>query len=92
MLLQAYNNSVSILMCSTNNAIFMKTETVLLSDLVAQDGQIKAADKIGCHQTAISAAIKKGREIYLEVRNGSVVSGFEVKPALNLPFHKNKKA
>lgn len=71
---------------------FMEIETVLLSDLVKRESQEAAAEKIGCHQTAISAAIKKGREIYLEVRNGCVVSGFEVKPALGLPFHKNKKA
>ena len=70
----------------------MEIETLLLSDLVKQEGQKVAADKIGCHQTAISAAVKKGREIYLEVRNGAVVSGFEVKPALGLPFHKKKKA
>ena len=47
----------------------MEIETLLLSDLVKQEGQKVAADKIGCHQTAISAAVKKGREIYLEVRN-----------------------
>lgn len=62
----------------------MEIETLLLSDLVKQEGQKVAADKIGCHQTAISAAVKKGREIYLEVRNGAVVSGFEVKPALGV--------
>lgn len=53
---------------------------------------MKAADKIGCHQTAVSAALRKKREIYLELRNGEVVAGYEIKPALGLPFIKNKKA
>ncbi|MCK4098395.1 MULTISPECIES: Cro/CI family transcriptional regulator [Acinetobacter] len=67
-------------------------ETILLKDMVERDGQMKAADKIGCHQTAVSAAIRKKREIYLELRNGEVVAGYEIKPALGLPFIKNKKA
>lgn len=67
-------------------------ETILLKDMVERDGQMRAADKIGCHQTAVSAAIRKKREIYLELRNGEVVAGYEIKPALGLPFIKNKKA
>ena len=67
-------------------------ETILLKDMVERDGQMKAADKIGCHQTAVSAALRKKREIYLELRNGEVVAGYEIKPALGLPFIKNKKA
>lgn len=92
MLLQGNNNSVSILMCSTNTVIFMEKNLIPLIDFAEQQGQIGAAEKIGCHQTAVSAAIKKGREIYLEVKNDSVVSAFEVKKAFNLPLHQNKKA
>lgn len=53
---------------------------------------MKVADKIGCHQTAISSAIRKKREIYLELKDGEIVSGYEVKPALGLPFIKKEKA
>lgn len=77
-------------MVFTNNAISM--ETILLKDMVERDGQMRAADKIGCHQTAVSAAIRKNREIYLEVKDGEVVAGYEIKPALGLPIAKNKKA
>lgn len=90
MLLQVNNSNVSICLISTNIAISM--ETILLKDMVKQDGQLKAADKIGCHQTAVSAALKKKREIYLELQDGKIVSGYEVKPALGLPFIKHKKA
>lgn len=77
-------------MFSTSIVIFM--ESVLLSDMVAQNGQVEVANKIGCHQTAISAAIRKKREIYLEIEDGEVVSGYEVKPALGLPYLKKQKA
>ena len=77
----------------TSSVIFMeKIEKVLLEEMVDREGQKVAADKIGCHQTAISAAIRKKREIYLDIEDGRVVSGYEVKPALGLTFSKNRKA
>lgn len=73
-------------------ALLFYMEKVLLRDMVEQDGQMKVANKIGCHQTAISSAIRKKREIYLELKDGEVVSGYEVKPVLGLPFIKKEKA
>lgn len=69
-----------------------KVEKILLEEMVVREGQQGAADKIGCHQTAISAAIRKKREIYLDIEDGCVVSGYEVKPALGLALSKNRKA
>lgn len=67
-------------------------EKIPLEEMVGREGQQSVADKIGCHQTAISAAILKKREIYLDIEDGRVVSGYEVKPVLGLALSKNRKA
>lgn len=59
---------------------------ILLKDMVEQEGQVQVAKRIGCHQTAISLAVRKNRVIHLEIEDGKVTSGYEIKPAFGLPF------
>ncbi|MDR0219057.1 MAG: Cro/Cl family transcriptional regulator [Enterobacteriaceae bacterium] len=40
-------------------------EKILLAEYVKQNGQVKAANLVGVHQTAISKALKAGRNIVL---------------------------
>ena len=66
-------------------------ESILLKDMVEREGQVQVAKRIGCHQTAISLAVRKNRVIHLEIEDGKVTSGYEIKPALGLPF-KNEES
>lgn len=66
-------------------------EALPLSEFIKKsNGQPQAAGLIGCHQTALSAAIRKGRNIFIQREDGQVVGAYEVKPALNLPYKKQK--
>lgn len=46
---------------------------ISLAEYVNEVGQVKAADAIGVHQTAISKAIRVGRQIFINrLPNGKV--------------------
>lgn len=62
-------------------------ETLPLCEFIQRsNGQPQAAEMIGCHQTALSAAIRKGRNIFIQSIDDQVVGAYEVKPVLNLPY------
>lgn len=48
---------------------------VTLADYVTENGQAKAADMLGVHQTAISKAVRVGRRIFITtLPDGRVVA------------------
>ena len=50
-------------------------DKVTLADYVKENGQAKAADIIGVHQTAISKAVRVGRKIFITtLPDGQVVA------------------
>lgn len=60
-------------------------KTLLLTEFVAQsDGQDEAAKRLGCHQTAVSAALRNTRDIRIQLKGDEVVGAFEIKPAFDL--------
>lgn len=59
---------------------------VTLADYVKENGQAKAADIIGVHQTAISKAVRVGRNIFVTVLPDGKVVAEECRP---FPSNKN---
>ncbi|MCC8376773.1 hypothetical protein CKY10_12075 [Photorhabdus sp. HUG-39] len=57
--------------------------TIPLSEYVLEKGQAKAADEIGCHQTAVSKALRTGRSIYVIQLPDGRVKAEEIKPFPN---------
>ncbi len=53
---------------------------ILLKEFVKEVGQEKAANAIGVHQTAISKALKVGREIYVTKKSDGTVEAEELRP------------
>lgn len=53
---------------------------ISLAEYVDEVGQVKAADAIGVHQTAISKAIRVGRQIFVNKLPGGKVEAEEIKP------------
>ncbi|HBO22451.1 MAG TPA: hypothetical protein DD649_06120 [Providencia sp.] len=60
-------------------------ERIPLSEYVKNNSQEKAASLIGVHQTAISKALREGRNILLTATEGGI-QAIEIKP-----FPSNKK-
>ena len=65
--------------------------TLTLKDYASEVGQVRAGDRLGVTQIAISKAVRSGRNIIVQVADDGKVSAFE-----NKPFHakskKNKSA
>ncbi|WP_253378560.1 Cro/CI family transcriptional regulator [unidentified bacterial endosymbiont] len=53
---------------------------ISLAEFVGEVGQAKAADAIGVHQTAISKAIRVGRQIFIKKLPGGKIKAEEIKP------------
>lgn len=53
---------------------------ITLADYVEENGQAKAADAIGVHQTAISKAVRVGRKIFVTTLPDGRVEAEEVRP------------
>lgn len=53
---------------------------VTLADYVKENGQAKAADIIGVHQTAISKAVRVGRKIFIITKPDGSVEAEEHRP------------
>ncbi|ATA26787.1 hypothetical protein BIY26_07075 [Brenneria goodwinii] len=51
-----------------------------LADFVRENGQAKAADAIGVHQTAISKAVRTGRKIFVIQLPDGRVEAEELRP------------
>jgi len=51
-----------------------------LREFAEQEGQVKAASKLGIRQSAISKALRVKRNIFVEVNPDGTVRGEEVKP------------
>ncbi|AYH09394.1 Cro/CI family transcriptional regulator [Pectobacterium carotovorum] len=51
-----------------------------LADFVRENGQAKAADAIGVHQTAISKAVRTGRKIFVTHLPDGSVEAEELRP------------
>ncbi|HEJ7994962.1 TPA: hypothetical protein SMI16_000368 [Serratia liquefaciens] len=51
-----------------------------LADYVKENGQAKAADVIGVHQTAISKAIRTNRKIFVTTLPNGKVEAEELRP------------
>jgi hypothetical protein len=67
-------------------------ETLSLNAFIEEaKSQPLAAKMLGCHQTALSAAIRKNRQIFIQRAKGQIIGAYEVKPALNLPFVDKQK-
>ncbi|HHQ6589181.1 TPA: Cro/CI family transcriptional regulator [Serratia fonticola] len=62
-------------------------EKITLADYVEANGQAKAADLIGVHQTAISKAVRVGRKIFIKKMPDGTIEAEEVRP-----FPSNKHA
>ncbi|MEX2952546.1 Cro [compost metagenome] len=62
-------------------------EKITLADYVEANGQAKAADMIGVHQTAISKAVRVGRKIFIKKMPDGTIEAEEVRP-----FPSNKHA
>jgi predicted DNA-binding protein (UPF0251 family) len=62
-------------------------EKITLADYVEVNGQAKAADMIGVHQTAISKAVRVGRKIFIKKMPDGTIEAEEVRP-----FPSNKHA
>lgn len=56
---------------------------ISLADYVGEVGQAKAADAIGVHQTAISKAIRVGRQIFVSTLPNGKIKAEEIKPFPN---------
>ncbi|NNS07303.1 Cro/CI family transcriptional regulator [Erwinia sp. JH02] len=55
-------------------------EKIPLADYVKQNGQAKAADAIGVHQTAISKAVRVGRKIFITTLANGKIEAEEHRP------------
>jgi len=64
-------------------------DKVTLADYVKENGQAKAADIIGVHQTAISKAVRVGRKIFITTKPDGSVEAEELRP---FPSSKNAAA
>ncbi|KGA99900.1 regulatory protein cro [Enterobacteriaceae bacterium ATCC 29904] len=53
---------------------------ISLAEYVGEVGQAKAADAIGIHQTAISKAIRVGRQIFISRLPGGKIQAEEIRP------------
>ena len=53
---------------------------ISLAEYVGEVGQAKAADAIGIHQTAISKAIRVGRQIFINRLPGGKILAEEIRP------------
>ena len=53
---------------------------ISLAEFVGEVGQAKAADAIGVHQTAISKAIRVGRQIFINLLPDGKIKAEEIKP------------
>ncbi|HBX2115276.1 Cro/CI family transcriptional regulator [Klebsiella aerogenes] len=53
---------------------------ISLAEFVGEVGQAKAADAIGVHQTAISKAIRVGRQIFINRLPDGKIMAEEIKP------------
>ncbi|EHD21293.1 MULTISPECIES: Cro/CI family transcriptional regulator [Brenneria] len=58
-----------------------------LADFVRENGQAKAADALGVHQTAISKAVRTGRKIFVIQLPDGHVEAEELRP---FPIGKTK--
>ncbi|MBF4179083.1 Cro/CI family transcriptional regulator [Lelliottia nimipressuralis] len=52
---------------------------ITLKSFAEEVGQVKAADQLGVRQSAISKAIKSGRNVVVTISNGGEVTAEEVK-------------
>lgn len=64
-------------------------DKLTLADYVKENGQAKAADAIGVHQTAISKAVRVGRKIFVTTLPDGRVQAEELRP---FPSIKNAAA
>lgn len=64
-------------------------DKLTLADYVKENGQAKAADAIGVHQTAISKAVRVGRKIFITTLPDGRVQAEELRP---FPSSKNAAA
>lgn len=55
-------------------------QKMTLAEFVEVNGQAKAADAIGVHQTAISKALRVRRKIFVTTTNNGDVEAEEVRP------------
>lgn len=55
-------------------------EKITLADYVEENGQAKAADMIGVHQTAISKAVRVGRQIFIKKLPDGTIEAEEIRP------------
>lgn len=54
--------------------------TLTLKDYASEVGQVRAGDRLGVTQIAISKAVRSGRNIIVQVADDGKVSAFENKP------------
>lgn len=54
--------------------------TFTLKDYASEIGQVRAGEKLGVTQIAISKAVRSGRNIFVQVMDDGKVSAFENKP------------
>lgn len=54
--------------------------TFTLKDYASQVGQVRAGERLGVTQIAISKAVRSGRNIVVHVTDDGMVSAYESKP------------
>lgn len=54
--------------------------TLTLKDYASEVGQVRAGDRLGVTQIAISKAVRSGRNIIVQVADDGKVSAFENRP------------
>lgn len=72
----------STMIFSTYNTIYWAIDmmTFTLKDYAAEIGQVKAGERLGVTQIAISKAVRSGRTIFVHVTEDGKVTAFENKP------------
>ncbi|MCS2168066.1 Cro/CI family transcriptional regulator [Scandinavium manionii] len=54
--------------------------TLTLKDYASEVGQVRAGERLGVTQIAISKAVRSGRDIVVHITDDGKVSAFESKP------------